>query len=412
VKKSLCVAVASVALLANATAQARDVALTPAQSWSGVYVGVHGGFLSGKNNLADLGLVKPDGAFGGIQAGYWTPLSPHWLLGFEADLSLSDADGLDGVSGISSRISAFGTARTRVGYASGSWLVFASGGFAWGRLTSNDVPSTLFPLNMKQNFTGWSAGVGAEYAIAPRWSAKVEYIFADLGRNDENFFGTVTPQDLSFGSIRLGLNYRLGAMPAATGAVQRTVYSWSGAYIGIHGGNARGNQSMTYLGGTVDFEPKGNFFGVQSGYNWHLPSNLVLGIESDISFASIDGSFLGGCCTTRTERFGTVRLRTGYAFSNILFYATGGLAWATPQNNYFFSVTTSDRPFVGWTAGAGIEYALSARWSIRGEYLRFNFENNSSDYGGVSPFIERAEYDIFRVGLNYRASLFDIIAGR
>lgn len=395
----------------SASAAARETVISPAYNWSGFYAGVHGGYLRGRDNIDQVSGLRPSGGFGGLQIGYWTPVSRNWLLGFESDVSFSDADATDAF-GTSIRLNSFGTARTRLGYAQGQWLLYATGGLAWARASSTNIPTSFGPLNTRQSFTGWAAGLGAEYAFAPNWSARAEYIFADLGRNDEVFFFTPIRQDLSFGTFRVGLNYRPGNAATPAAVFQRGARNWSGPYVGVHGGTARGAQSMDYLGGTVDFAPKGEFFGVQGGYNWQLPSNFVLGIESDLSFANVEGTFLAGCCVTKTDRFGTARLRAGYAFADALIYATMGLGWSTPQNDYFAGVSSSNRPFIGLAWGGGIEYALSARWSVRAEYLRLNFEENVSDYGGLSPYNERGHLDVYRIGVNYRASLFDLIAGR
>jgi outer membrane immunogenic protein len=388
----------------------------PAYNWTGFYIGAHGGFLRADQEItidtSPTVFGKPDSGFAGLQIGYWAPLSHNWLYGFEADVSFASSD-TDVTTGARTQFDRFGTARTRVGYANGPWLLFASGGLAWSRMSMNDIPTTFVPINTKHSFLGWSAGLGVEYALSQRWSARAEYLYVDLGRNAENIFGFTVGPDVSFSAVRLGLNYRLGSLPNSTPrmAQRRGAFNWSGAYIGAHGAYASGEQTMVYTF-TVPFSPKGAVGGVQSGYNWQLASNVVLGIESDISFGKIDGDFLAGCCTVKIDRLGTVRLRAGYAFDNVLIYGTGGLAWAKTDNQYFFSFLTSDRPFLGWTAGVGVEYALSPLWSVKGEYLRIKFDATRTEYVGVTAFDETGEYDMFRIGLNYRASLFDILARR
>lgn len=103
--------------------------------------------------------------------------------------------------------------------------------------------------------------------------------------------------------------------------------------------------------------------GAQLGYNLQF-SRVVLGIEGDISFVDWE----------ETDAFGTVRGRLGYAWERVLPYVTGGLA-----------VVDSD---TGWTAGAGVEVAVSDNVSLRGEYLHFD----------VTDF----EGDIVRAGINFR----------
>ena len=368
----------------------------PAYNWTGFYIGAHGGTLRGDYELPAAAVQHPHGGYGGIQAGYWAHLSPNWVYGFEADLSFADIGSTDSAVPLTLQIDRFGTARTRFGHAAGSWLFYASAGVAWAKLSTD----TAFFVS-RQPLVGWTAGLGAEYAFAPNWSVKAEYLFANLGSNTESIlgFGGIT-QDVTFGTFRVGLNHRLGGAMPVTNATPRGRYNWTGAYIGVHGGYATGEQSMTYLGGTVPFEPDGNVGGFQGGYSFQFASNVVLGFESDFSFAGIKGHFMGDCCTVQIKQFGTARLRAGYAFDNFLLYATGGLAWAKTENDYLFSLFTTDRPFIGWAAGAGVEYALTPKWSVKAEWLRLKFDDNRTEFVGLTPFNERAEYDVYRVGLN------------
>ena len=76
--------------------------------------------------------------------------------------------------------------------------------------------------------------------------------------------------------------------------------------------------------------------GVQAGYNYRLPSGLLLGVEADFTFPNYltSNSVVSSLATARsdvTEQWdyvGTARGRVGYATGHWLAYATGGLAWA------------------------------------------------------------------------------------
>lgn len=239
----------------------------PAYNWSGLYIGAHGGFLRADQEFtidtSPTVLGKPDSAFVGLQFGYWAPLSRNWLYGFEADISFAGGD-FDTATGARTQFDRFGTARTRIGYANGPWLLFASGGLAWSRISMNDIPTTFTPLNTKHSFVGWSGGLGVEYALSQRWSVRAEYLYVDLGSNSENFFGFLrVDPEVSFSAIRLGLNYRLGSLPDTAPRMmqRRGTHNWSGGYIGLHGAYASGEQTMTYTF-TVPFEPKGGLGGV------------------------------------------------------------------------------------------------------------------------------------------------------
>ena len=85
---------------------------------------------------------------------------------------------------------AFGTARARIGYAPGSWLFYATGGFAW---TYNQQSLTqLSTGNSESPFLwrlGWAAGAGVETPIAPHWTSRLEYLFTDYGSSSYSFSG-------------------------------------------------------------------------------------------------------------------------------------------------------------------------------------------------------------------------------
>jgi high affinity Mn2+ porin len=107
-----------------------------------------------------------------------------------------------------------GTVRGRIGYAPGRWLFYATGGFAW---TYNQ--QTLTQLSTGNSETpflwrlGWAAGAGVETPIAPHWTARLEYLFIDYGRNAHGFGGGAQPitSDFALQELRAGLNYRLGS---------------------------------------------------------------------------------------------------------------------------------------------------------------------------------------------------------
>ena len=113
----------------------------------------------------------------------------------------------------------FGTLRGRIGYAPGSWLFYATGGFAWAydqlRLTQTASGATASPFLWR---FGWAAGAGVEVPVAPHWTARLEYLFTDYGVSSVTFpaTGQRFSSDFSLQELRAGLNYRFGndAAPA------------------------------------------------------------------------------------------------------------------------------------------------------------------------------------------------------
>ena len=323
-QKMLCRAAASaLAIVAAAAgaANAADMRVKPVYkappplvyNWTGFYVGANVGYSWGRSRH-DWDFFVPNfftgdttcatlvgggalcvaggesnrlrGAIGGLQAGYnWQ--SGTYLVGIETDFQLSGQKGDATFTGqtdffaitagvpintvitaaASERLHWLGTLRGRVGYAADRWLVYATGGLAYGRVsidgsaTSPGVPTVpptfgiaappcagvgtiapdvgICPLaNLSHSTTraGWTLGFGAEGAIAGNWSWKLEYLHVDLGRVTTTF--AIIPGCFGGGAggaaacllvpagntasisrritdeiVRIGVNYRFGPGP-------------------------------------------------------------------------------------------------------------------------------------------------------------------------------------------------------
>jgi outer membrane immunogenic protein len=159
--------------------------------WNGFYIGINGGLAAGDASASITGVpgsldITSRGGFGGGQIGYNWQFSPNWVLGVEADFQGGSIEGsvsLNGLGGgisAGSKTTAFGTARGRVGYAFGNSLLYATGGYAYGK---NELFVTGLGggISIERNHSGWTAGAGLEHAFAPNWTAKVEYLYVDLG---------------------------------------------------------------------------------------------------------------------------------------------------------------------------------------------------------------------------------------
>lgn len=190
-------------------------------------------------------------------------------------------------------------------------------------------------------------------------------------------------------------------------------YNWTGFYAGVHGGYGFGEGSSIVLGGSVDID--GWFGGGQIGFNVQAPGTpWVFGLEVDSSFGKIEGavtSFFPPVAQTITSRIdyaGTARTRFGYAHDRVLFYATGGIAWANAEVGVALSVpwgavSFADRTMhVGFAAGAGVEWALADGWTMKAEYLYLDFSSETY-FPDIAGGIDAAfDAHTVRVGLNYR----------
>jgi high affinity Mn2+ porin len=230
----------------------------------------------------------------------------------------------------------------------------------------------------------------------------------------------------------------LKAPPVAAKPVSAKPSDWSGFYVGGHLGAAWGHSDWSAaggvpVGGSFDlgggfnaFKGTGSYFaGLQAGYNAMLPNRILLGAEADISFPNtIDGSQTFSSVSTGTASFaeqvqfyGSVRGRLGYAPGGWLIYATGGFAFGfdhftrtqlsgTPAGGLAAPGTVESRfmaPRAGWTAGAGVEFALTPHWSARLEYLYTQFNTRSVSFpAGAQVFASDLSLQSLRLGLNYK----------
>jgi outer membrane immunogenic protein len=237
-------------------------------------------------------------------------------------------------------------------------------------------------------------------------------------------------------------------------------WSWSGFYIGGHGGYGWGQDFLTDINdpfftgkfpgfNPTGFDPKGFLGGLQAGANWQSGS-IVVGLEGDLSFTDIKGSSLGVPAPTVVtfppvtftttgsaassgafDLLGSGRGRLGYlATPDILLYGTGGLGWTRyVQNTSLASVVVESPPFpsnngnfssssiptwrFGWVAGLGAEARLfDTNWLARLEYLHYDFGNAGSSSIGAGGVITSSRssgdltVDVVRAGLSYKFDPF------
>src|SRR4030095_16259537 len=109
-----------------------------------------------------------------------------------------------------------------LGYASGHWLVYATGGFAFAGerfINTPDLGPDQKHINVRP---GWAAGAGVEYAFAPHWSVKAEYLYTQFDRANVRFpSGAEYNSTLDFQQVRIGLNRKLD-WPGSSSRVPKT----------------------------------------------------------------------------------------------------------------------------------------------------------------------------------------------
>ena len=179
-------------------------------NWSGLYVGVNGGYGFGKSNW-DVPAVSPSpkGGLFGVTLGY-NLQTGMWLWGIEGDVAVSGMKGSsDCPVGVTceTKNTWLGTARARLGFAGmNNLLPYLTGGLAMGDIKATN--SALATANKTK--LGYALGGGLEYAMLANWSVKLEYLYVDLGTFDCGIACGAVPDNVSFKAnvVRGGLNYR------------------------------------------------------------------------------------------------------------------------------------------------------------------------------------------------------------
>ena len=167
---------------------------------------------------------------------------------------------------------------------------------------------------------------------------------------------------------------------------------WYGPYGGLNFGYEWGNLE----GFSVN--PTGLIAGGQLGYNWQN-GEFVFGGETDLQLSGTDATFAP--YQFSNPWFGTTRGRAGIALGYTLFYATAGIAYGEGKiDSGNLSETNTG---LGWTVGAGIEFAFTPCWSIKAEYLYYNLGTQNFQLTGVNSSFSA---DVLRLGFNYRFSGF------
>lgn len=214
-------------------AYAPPTAYRAVANWGGFYVGINGGVGAGRDQstftfggvpfaTADTALF---GAVGGGQVGFnWQ--SGALVMGAEADFDWSNAKGSISAqcavcgtpltATLEHDLDWFGTARARVGYAADGWLAYATAGYAFGRVALKGTATAgSASASLTQNATpsGWTVGAGTELALSPNWSARLEYLYVDLGTVNNTIAVAGVPAlvdsaRVQMNVVRAGVNYR------------------------------------------------------------------------------------------------------------------------------------------------------------------------------------------------------------
>lgn len=239
-------------------------------NWTGFYIGGNVGYSWGRSNtdvsyfntVTGLPIVPPpgsitnsafdiNGAIAGGQAGYnWQ--NGSWVWGVEADIQWSGEKGSAnyrcaatiiggaclpaltflpaGATGSNlaydQSLEWFGTARLRGGWlVSPRVLLYATGGLAYGGIKTtgnlaalNGNGGAVFGTGSNSDTRfGWTVGAGVEGMITQNWTAKLEYLYMDLGSFSGGTYivppgliGARVNSNFTDNILRAGINYKFG----------------------------------------------------------------------------------------------------------------------------------------------------------------------------------------------------------
>lgn len=412
--------VASPALGADLPAPPAPLKAPPAFTWTGLYIGLNGGYTWAASHPITISTVnvfdntpfrfgrasaagatgvvdaRLDGFFSGGQIGYNWQFADRLIIGVEADIqglgvrggrgqnTVYPAD-LNGTAATSMKLDRdlefLGTARGRLGFAvTPTLMAYATGGLAYGGANmSGAVSQSLRPGLLLSDtvrgdrfdiLTGWTAGAGAEMALGRNLSAKLEYLFYDLGElwlsnpslhhddllTRKPMVADATAAHTRYNGhvIRAGLNYRFDFSRPETGS------------------------AATPLFATPNFEPvaRPRYDGwkfLALPYLWAI--NLNGGMTLRGETLDVNATFIDAL--TRSSSFPLAFMGRAEA-ENGPFFAYGDIAWAqmrfsgsalslrSPLADLAVSASVSGRLKTTLTIGeAGFGYEL-ARWKLLG----------------------------------------------
>ncbi len=215
--------------------------------------------------------------------------------------------------------------------------------------------------------------------------------------------------------------------PPAIPVLAKPGFSWTGFYVGAHGGHAWGRDitreyvtaTWVFIGLQNRFKPEGFFGGVHGGANYQFSNNVVVGLEADLDYGDIRSGFNdppaapanpGGRGRFQMQLQGSVRARLGYALGNVLLYGTGGIAMGEYRSQYFDwpgSTEIFRRTLIGYTVGAGAEYAITNNITVRGEYRFTEYAKVKNHITAIPTFVgfsgtQQPNFHTLRGGVTYK----------
>jgi outer membrane immunogenic protein len=175
-------------------------------------------------------------------------------------------------------------------------------------------------------------------------------------------------------------------------------FNWTGFYLGVHAGAAIVDGDLNDDFGSFSDTTTGFIGGVQAGYNWQFDS-LVIGAQTDFAYTSAKFSDDSFDAEAKLEWLGTTTARVGYAVDNFLLYGKGGVAYGQSKIDDYLVGANDSKWHVGWTLGAGAEYAFTQNITGLVEYNYVDLGNEDYFDGAINADLST---HVIKAGLNYK----------
>lgn len=182
-------------------------------------------------------------------------------------------------------------------------------------------------------------------------------------------------------------------------------FDWTGYYAGLQAGYGWGQSEITTTEGapfSITPDVDGGFVGGHVAGLWQF-DQAVIGGEADLNYSTMEGtteSGLGSTFGTDIKWFGSVNAKAGFAMDRLLVYGIGGVAFAGIETSQISGTAfTETKTNVGWTVGAGVDYALTDKFIVGAQYRYYDF--GSEHYAAPEPFNDRDQnVKLNTVGIN------------